>query len=222
MDGIGVTAGEHVHRQRVNKVGGIEQWLWQTYGQGVMDAKRANPQRKLRFIFRQHQANLGRITHAFREFDGPFNTGHKYARAVNTGAVFDGVTPIQVADKLNGLATLTLKGVASLRTFRARGQKELLATLTDMEVVALLACYYADKIHGAAALAVFRDAPGHTAYHRRAVRHLKNAVAKWEVYTELATGHYHPQLLSRTHHLDWEKLLDDVKQGVETVRGQEP
>ena len=81
VDGIGVTAGEHVNNQRVKNVGGIEQWLWRTYGQGVMDAKQADPERKLRFIFRQHQANLGKITAAFKDFDGPFNTGHKYARA---------------------------------------------------------------------------------------------------------------------------------------------
>jgi len=81
VDGIGVTAGEHVNREHVKNVGGIEQFLWQTYGQGVMDAKRADPSRQLRFIFRQHQANLGRITAAFDDFDGPFNTGHKYARA---------------------------------------------------------------------------------------------------------------------------------------------
>lgn len=45
VDGIGVTAGEHVNRERVKNVGGIEQWLWRTYGQGVMDAKRANHDR---------------------------------------------------------------------------------------------------------------------------------------------------------------------------------
>ena len=46
-----------------------------------MDAKAADPDRELRIIFRQHQANLGKIVEAFQEFDGPFNTGHKYARA---------------------------------------------------------------------------------------------------------------------------------------------
>jgi len=81
VDGIGVTAGEHVDRNRIKNVGGIEKWLWMTYGQGVMDAKAVNPDRKLRFIFRQHQANLGKITDAFKDFEGPFNTGHKYARA---------------------------------------------------------------------------------------------------------------------------------------------
>jgi len=47
VDGIGVTAGEHVNREHVKNVGGIEQFLWQTYGQGVMDAKRADPSRPL-------------------------------------------------------------------------------------------------------------------------------------------------------------------------------
>jgi len=56
VDGIGVTAGEHVDRKRLTEFG-IEEWLWRTYGQGVMDAKRENPQRRLRFIFRQHQAS---------------------------------------------------------------------------------------------------------------------------------------------------------------------
>lgn len=81
IDGIGVTAGEHVDRRRVRKAGGIEKWLWRTYGQAVMDIKREDPQREIRFIFRQHQAKLGKITDAFKDFDGPFNTGHKYARA---------------------------------------------------------------------------------------------------------------------------------------------
>ncbi len=80
VDGIGITAGEHMRDSKTSALG-KEQWLWQTYGQGVMDAKAANPDRDLRIVFRQHQANLGKIVDAFKEFDGPFNTGHKYARA---------------------------------------------------------------------------------------------------------------------------------------------
>ncbi|NQT40454.1 MAG: hypothetical protein HQ581_23370, partial [Planctomycetes bacterium] len=80
VDGIGITAGEHM-LGRKNAQLSKEQWLWETYGRGVMDAKAANPDRELRIVFRQHQANLGKIVDAFREFDGPFDTGHKYARA---------------------------------------------------------------------------------------------------------------------------------------------
>lgn len=410
VDGIGVTAGEHVDRQRVKNVGGIEQWLWRTYGQGVMDAKRANPKRELRFIFRQHQANLGNIVDAFKDFDGPFNTGHKYARArlystttspyldieyreylerhkvpcwlnlrnddifmfrwgdadyvreflqnvprdlmrfeagfymgpdgfvwgrefiskdtdlsgeleiskhwyrfmlwgrlaydlfltndffekrlknrfpqaepallydtwaaasqivpqvnrfffrVNDfqfspeGCIYnqgflsveqffqhpplrgsgilsiqeyassvikeeasDGITPMEVSDNLDTLAEKALNGVNTLRR-NSNTNKELAATLTDIESMAYLGCYYADKIRGAAELAVFRADPRRKEHQASAVRHLSNAVKEWEAYARVATSQYRPQLFSRTHYMNWEKLLDRVKEEVETIR----
>jgi hypothetical protein len=410
VDGIGVTAGEHVNRQRVKNVGGIEQWLWRTYGQGVMDAKRANPERKLRFIFRQHQANLGRIVDAFKDFDGPFNTGHKYARArlystatspyldieyredlerhkvpcwlnlrnddlfvfrwgdadyvreflqgvprdlmrfeagfymgpdgfvwgrefickdpdlsgelevnkhwyrfmlwgrlaydltltrdyfekrlenrfsqaepallyttwaaasqivpqvnrfffrvndfqfspegciYNQGFLpveqffehpplrgsgilsvqeyasaviedkpFDGITPMEVAESLDRLAQQSLAGVAALR-YQSRPDKELAATLTDMESVAYLGRYYADKIRGAADLAVYRADKNRQEHRRRAVRHLTGAVEEWEAYARIATSQYKPQLFSRSYYMDWWKILDEVKKEVELAK----
>ena len=412
VDGIGVTAGEHVNRDRVGNVGGIAEFLWQTYGQGVMDAKRADPDREIRFIFRQHQANLGKIAEAFEEFDGPFNTGHKYARArlystttspyldreyrkdleehkvpcwlnlrnddlfvfrwgdadyvreflqnvprdlmryeagfymgpdgfvfgrefvskdpdlagqlevrkhwyrfmlwgrlgydlsltrdyfkqrlvaqfpkvkagllydswaaasqviplvnrfffrvndfqfspeacnynkgflpvdqffeypplegsgilsvqdyaatVNEGKHVSGLTPLALADRLDALAETTLKGLKRLRS-KAKADKELLATLTDMEATALLGRYYADKIRGAAELAVFRANPQQTRYHKKAVTHLTHAVKEWESYAKVSTSQYRGQLFSRTHYLDWWKLLEDVKQEVENVRAE--
>jgi hypothetical protein len=410
VDGIGVTAGEHVDRQRVKNVGGIEQWLWRTYGQGVMDAKRANPKRELRFIFRQHQANLGNIVDAFKDFEGPFNTGHKYARArlystttspyldieyredlerhkvpcwlnlrnddlfvfrwgdadyvreflqnvprdlmrfeagfymgpdgfvwgrefiskdtdlsgeleiskhwyrfmlwgrlaydlfltndffekrlknrfpqaepallydtwaaasqivpqvnrfffrvndfqfspegcnYNQGFLSveqffqhpplrgsgilsiqeyassvikeeapDGITPMEVSDNLDRLAEKALNGVKTLRK-NSDTNKELAATLTDIESMAYLGCYYADKIRGAAELAVFRADPRRKEHQANAVRHLSNAVKEWEAYARVATSQYRPQLFSRTDYMNWEKLLDKVKEEVETIR----
>ena len=412
VDGIGVTAGEHVNRGRL-KGSSIEKWLWQTYGQGVMDAKAADPNRNLRFIFRQHQANLGKIADAFQDFDGPFNTGHKYARArlystttspyldfeyrqqlerhkvpcwlnlrnddlfvfrwgdpdyvreflcnvprglmrheagfymgpdgfvwgrefvskdpelagrlevdkhwfrfllwgrlgydltltrghfekllarrwpgvdakrlydtwatasrivpqvnrfffrvndfqfapegclSNKGFLtvdesffrypplpgsgiasvqqyaeavvsqkrWDGTTPMEVADTLDRLAARALDGVAALRKGRAL-HKELAATLTDMEAMAHLGRYYADKIRGAAELAVFRADRHRTGAHARAVGHLADAVGEWEAYARVAAAQYRPQLFSRTHYMDWSRILADVKKEVETVRGE--
>ncbi len=410
VDGIGVTAGEHVDRQRVKNVGGIEQWLWRTYGQGVMDVKRANPEREIRFIFRQHQANLGKIVDAFKDFDGPFNTGHKYARArlystttspyldieyredlqrhkvpcwlnlrnddlfvfrwadadyvreflqnvprdlmrfeagfymgpdgfvwgrefiskdpdlsgelevnknwyrfmlwgrlaydltltrdyfekrlkqrfsevdaaflydtwaaasqivpqvnhfffrvndfqfspegciYNQGFLpvdqsfqhpplrgsgilsvqeyassvvkeqaFDGITPMEVSEDLDKLAEKALNGVKTLRK-NSDTNKELAATLMDIESMAYLGRYYADKIRGAADLAVFRADPVRKDHQEHAVRHLVNAVKEWQAYARVATSQYRPQLFSRTHYMDWRKLLGEVKKEVETVR----
>ena len=77
-----------------------------------------------------------------------------------------------------------------------------------------------DTIRGAADLAVFRANSQQTQYHRQAVAHLTHAVSEWETYTKASAGRYRPQLFSRTHYMDWEKLLEDVKQEVETVRAE--
>jgi hypothetical protein len=411
VDGIGITAGEHMRGQRASGLT-KEQWLWRTYGQGVMDAKKADPNRQLRIIFRQHQANLGQIVDAFDEFPGPFNTGHKYARArlyctstspyldieyrkdleryrvpcwlnlrnddlfvlrwgdadyvreflqnvprdlmryeagfymgpdgfvfgrefvnkdpersgeleihkhwyrfmlwgrlgydltltrdffekrlaqrfpetdaavlydtwatasqivpqvnrfffrvndfqfspegciynggflslnqffehpplrgsgilsvqdyakaVLAGRPFGGITPMDVADKLDVLAMKSLEGAESLDS-AARSGKELAATLTDIKAMAHLGRYYADKIRGAAQLAIFRADPSKQQHKERAIQHLSDAVRDWEAYAKVASSAYRPQLFSRTHYMDWWKILDDVKKEVERVRAE--
>jgi hypothetical protein len=79
LSGIGVTAGEHM--QKRDDAYSKERWLWRTYGQGVMDAKREQPDRHVRFIFRRHQSGLDAICRAFTDFDDTFETSFKYARA---------------------------------------------------------------------------------------------------------------------------------------------
>ena len=87
--------------------------------------------------------------------------------------------------------------------------------------MAYLGRYYSAKIRGAADLAVFRADPDRKEYHKRAVGHLIGAVKQWESYTRLATGQYRKQLFSRTHYMDWSKLLEEVKKEVETVQNAE-
>lgn len=80
IKGIGVTAGEHI----INNLKGtysIENWLWMTFGKAVAEAKAVSPDIKPTFIFRQHQSDLDLIKTAFRDYNGPFDTEFKYARA---------------------------------------------------------------------------------------------------------------------------------------------
>ncbi|MFC1761431.1 hypothetical protein ACFL6U_05060 [Planctomycetota bacterium] len=49
LAGIGVTAGENMKKTKPDDK---EQWLWKTYGLGVMDAKKKFPDRKICFIHR--------------------------------------------------------------------------------------------------------------------------------------------------------------------------
>ncbi|MHC4132980.1 MAG: hypothetical protein ACYSR3_13475 [Planctomycetota bacterium] len=119
-----------------------------------------------------------------------------------------------MADKLDRLAQQTLAGVARLRDQSESG-KELAATLTDMESMAYLGRYYADKIRGAAELAVYRADKKRQEHHQQAVRHLTNAVEEWQAYARTAISQYKPQLFSRTDYMDWWKILEDVKKEVE-------
>lgn len=412
VDGIGITAGEHMRGQEAAQFT-KEQWLWHTYGKGVMDAKAADPDRELRIIFRQHQANLGKIVDAFREFDGPFNTGHKYARArlyststspyldleyrkdlqrykvpcwlnlrnddlfvlrwgdadyvreflqnvprdlmryeagfymgpdgfvfgrdfaskdpelsgklevekhwyrfmlwgrlgydltltrdyfekrlaqrfpetdtallfetwaaasqivpqvnrfffrvndfqfspeaciYNGGFLslnqffkhpplqgsgilsvqdyatavlaqdpFNGITPMEVANRLDGLAGRSLEGIKRLQS-GGEPCKELAATLADIKAMAHLGRYYADKIRGAAQLAIYRADSSKGEHKQRAIQHLSDAVRHWQQYAKVASSAYRPQLLSRTQYLDWCKILDDVRNEVEMVRNEQ-
>jgi hypothetical protein len=143
----------------------------------------------------------------------------EYAQAVIEGQAFDGITPMEVADNMDRLAQQTLAGVNVLR-YESYPGKELAATLTDMESMAYLGRYYADKVRGAAELAVYRADKNRTEHHQRAVEHLTNAVDEWEAYARTAASQYKTQLLSRTHYLDWWKLFDQVKKEVETVRNE--
>jgi hypothetical protein len=80
LAGIGVTAGEHMNGLTADQKA---QWLWQTYGQGVMDAKQDFPGRKIRFIHRHWQSKIPDITKHFSGFDRDvqFDFSYKYVKA---------------------------------------------------------------------------------------------------------------------------------------------
>lgn len=79
LAGFGITAGENLPA----KIGGLtkEQWLWQTYGEGIRDALKAEPQRKFRLIHRFHMTGLSEIQGAFAELPCPLDLSFKYAIA---------------------------------------------------------------------------------------------------------------------------------------------
>lgn len=141
----------------------------------------------------------------------------QYAGAVVANQSPDGITPLEVADSLDEFADKTLRGVRQLRRQADNECKELLSTLADLEAMAHLGRYYADKIRGAAHLAVFRADPNRRDEHRMAVSCFEQAVSVWEVYAQVATQQYRPQLFSRTHYMDWWKILDEVKKEARSV-----
>ena len=63
---------------------------------------------------------------------------------------------LQVADNLDGYAAAALEAIPALRAGMG-DNVELRETLNDIESMAYLGRYYADKMRGAAKLAVFRE-----------------------------------------------------------------
>lgn len=80
LGGIGVTAGENMKNRKDEF--SKEKWLWKTYGLGILDAKKQQPNRKVRFIHRVWQTGLGEIMKEFGDkYPDSFELSFKYARA---------------------------------------------------------------------------------------------------------------------------------------------
>ncbi|MCB1122248.1 MAG: hypothetical protein KJT03_11910, partial [Verrucomicrobiae bacterium] len=119
----------------------------------------------------------------------------EYARSVIANTDPDGITPLEVADQLDSLSRQTLGGIAALEA-DASWDKELRDTLADQAAMAALGRYYADKIRGAAKLAIYREDRSRKNYKREAVAHLEDAAKDWFDYATINGARYKPQLLS--------------------------
>ncbi len=141
----------------------------------------------------------------------------EYVDAELSNKPAEGTTPVQVAGRLHEHARRALALAADVRAAAPKTGKELRETFLDIEAMAHLGDYYAEKILGAVELCAFRkskDAKRKAA----AVEHLARAVKHWESYAKVAAGLYRPQLLARTRRVDFSALLEDVKKDVEIAR----
>jgi hypothetical protein len=141
-----------------------------------------------------------------------------WAKAFLAGKKPRGVTPLQVADNLDGFAATAQSQLPALRKQTA-DNVELQETLNDIDSMAYLGRYYADKMRGAAKLALFREGGRQNRrYVEEAVGHLQDAVQEWKVYASILSPQYKTQLLARTHFLDWNDTLKEVEKEVDSVR----
>ncbi len=79
VKGIGVTAGEHMPRDWTQS--NREQWLYDTYGKGIADAKQLQPDRKIDFIHRVWHTDLTEIMKVWKNYPDRFELSFKYAKA---------------------------------------------------------------------------------------------------------------------------------------------
>lgn len=143
-----------------------------------------------------------------------------WAKAMLAGKAVLGVTPLQVAENLDGYAAKAHALLPELRQTTG-GTVELEDTLNDIDSMAYLGRYYADKIRGAAKLALYRaSGRKEPRYLDQAVAHLEDAVVEWKAYAQILDRQYQPSLLARTNYLDWNQTLLAVEKEVRTVKAE--
>ena len=129
-------------------------------------------------------------------------------------------TPLEIADALDGSASKTFASLDALRE-AAREDSELRKTVNDCEALAWLGRYYASKIRGASALALF-DGNGDTFEHEAALRHLGDALAHWKRYAAIRDAHYVPALYNRVGHVNVTALTEQVAADLDIARSWKP
>jgi hypothetical protein len=140
-----------------------------------------------------------------------------YVEGLRTGVGPPGRAPFEVAAELQGHAEDALALLGELRDQAPQPDRELRATLGDIEAMAHLGNYYGAKIRGAVELCAFRQSKG-PARQKAAIERLEEAVEHWQRYAAVAASQYRPQLLARTRQLDWVRTLAEVKRDVEIAR----
>jgi len=79
LAGFGITAGENM--QNLKGEFANEKWLWKTYGEGIRDVKKLQPNRSIRLIHRFHQTNLKDILNEWKDYPDTFDFSYKYSVA---------------------------------------------------------------------------------------------------------------------------------------------
>ena len=97
LAGIGITAGENMNTRQGTF--DHEAWLWQTYGEGIRDALKEQPERKFRLIHRFHQTGQKNILDAFKDYPGPFDFSFKYSVA----HMYSTEKPMFIEDLIQGM-----------------------------------------------------------------------------------------------------------------------
>jgi hypothetical protein len=145
----------------------------------------------------------------------------KYVESIakNPGATLPGTTPPRVAALIDASADASLAALGQMKlSSDARRNSELTATLEDIRAMALLGKYYAAKIRGATALAMFRASRA-AAHQQEAVRELSAAQGYWLDYTSRTGARYrNPIWTNRVGHVDWTELNAEVAADITWAR----
>ncbi len=129
-------------------------------------------------------------------------------------------TPLEIAAALDGAAADTFAALDGLHD-AAKQDAELQKNINDCEALAWLGRYYAAKIRGACALALF-DVNGDKFEHAASLSHLGDALANWKKYAAVRDAHYLPALYNRLGIVNITALTEKVAADVTLARSWKP
>lgn len=112
LAGIGLTTGENMYDYTATQK---EEWAYATYGQGVLDALKEQPERKIDFIHRQHQAQAKEITSIFRDVMKNENINFVFSFKYAQAHVYSSVNQVFHQDFIKDIQGENLKTLWTLR-----------------------------------------------------------------------------------------------------------
>ena len=136
------------------------------------------------------------------------------------GRKVEGITPLEVADNLEADAKFTLDQVANLR-LTIDTSPELDRTLADLEAMAWLGLYYAEKIRCASALGLY-DLYSRRVDRLEALERAEAASERWSQYAAFYDAQYRPQLRNRVGIVNIPALQEKVNDDIQIVRNWKP
>jgi hypothetical protein len=125
-------------------------------------------------------------------------------------------TPLEIADALDGSASATFAALDTIHE-TAAADSGLRNTVADCEALAWLGRYYASKIRGACALALY-DVNGDKFEQDAALRHLDDAHSHWKRYAAVRDAHYVPALYNRVGFVSVTELIEKVAADIQIAR----
>ena len=124
----------------------------------------------------------------------------------------DKISPHQITSELRNYAKNCLMHSKELKQDKT-ASTETKALLGDIEAMAHLGNYYADKIDAATALAKYDNTKDKN-HKEEAIERLNDALKHWILYAKISTKNYKPQMLARTNILDWNAIINHAKEDI--------
>jgi hypothetical protein len=112
LAGIGLTTGENMYDYSNNQK---EEWAYATYGQGVLDALKEQPERKIDFIHRQHQTQAKEITAIFKDVMKNKNINFVFSFKYAQAHVYSSVNQVFHQEFVKDIQSENLKTLWTLR-----------------------------------------------------------------------------------------------------------